>query len=495
MSLKIYQDFQARQEALASMVDVAQTNDERKDYGKTIFESVGEGGESAYVLSRRAVEKYRKYYGEEPTVGQLSMASAAIKNVLENHILPSHGDLITEETNSSNIPVRNIFLGMILPTVLTAITTRLTTPFPAEPDKAEIYRLWLKADSNWRGFTKGDLIDETFAGDYGNMDVIESLGTGNGVLTTFAKTLGYNLRKGRVKILIDKDVIAKDDENGAIAGTYNGAVAITGTVNYDTGAISITAGSALPNGLTVDAFVDADIEANSELIPKLRYDITKQEIFPHESVLAAQYSVQAMLNMQRNYNQSLASLSSRHLLNVMTSNIDRVIIDRMYQFALGSKNWDSTIPVGLSAEQYFPNILLTLDEISTELLVRTKKVGLFGVIGGDKFVRVCKSMSRVGLFDLAPEYRDYPQPHFVGRLGSIEIYKDPRIPSDEAVCVAKGQDYFQAGFYSSIAIPFMPFRHSVQEDLRYKQTLYGKQYREMQDRNYFMKLKITGTGV
>ena len=90
--------------------------------------------------------------------------------------------------------------------------------------------------------------------------MIESLGTGNGVLTTFAKTLGYNLRKGRVKILIDKDVIAKDDENGAIAGTYNGAVAITGTVNYDTGAISITAGSALPNGLTVDAFVDADID-------------------------------------------------------------------------------------------------------------------------------------------------------------------------------------------------------------------------------------------
>lgn len=64
----------------------------------------------------------------------------------------------------------------------------------------------------------------------------ESLGTGNGVLTTFTDTAAsLPVERGSVKVYVNAVQRATDDGKGNITGS-----GVTGTINYATGALSVT---------------------------------------------------------------------------------------------------------------------------------------------------------------------------------------------------------------------------------------------------------------
>jgi hypothetical protein len=498
-----FHQYLAETEDLASRINPLRSDNPKADLQESVFDTLGAHPQTqliAFGASRKACEVYEATYGEKPSVHQLASAHKAILNVLENKV-PSAGNgsliLEHEQTSTADIPVRNIFLGLVLPATLMSITSRLTTPFPSNPDHADIYRMFIRAASNWQGYSVGDIIDEDFSGGYGNMDVYHPIGTGNGTLTSFNATTNFNLVRERVKILVNMEELGKDDGNGNLVGTaqLNGTTCslVGATVDYTTGAISLTTNNPIPNGMVIEAKVDVDIEANPDLIPKIKYDISKFEVFPHESVIGAQYTLQAMLNLSRNYGQNMASVASRNLLNLITANTDRVIIRDMFKGAVGKKTFDAQLPTGLSVDQHYPTVNYVLEAMSQELVARNKKAGLFAMVCGPTLSRFFKAQVRMGLMALAPNYRNVPQPHFVGRYGGIEIYEDPQLPATEGVGIAKGEDYFRTGYYSSIAVPYMPFKHAVMEDLKYKSTLYGKQFRDfapIDGRLYFMKFEV-----
>ena len=79
----------------------------------------------------------------------------------------------------------------------------------------------------------------------------ENIGTGNGVQTTFTGTLAF---KGGNPLsmcfglqITAGSVSGKDDYNGKISGTG----IVTGTINYVTGAYSITFSSPVPNATAI----------------------------------------------------------------------------------------------------------------------------------------------------------------------------------------------------------------------------------------------------
>jgi hypothetical protein len=501
-----YNQFLAKSESLAKEINPYKyPDDPQKDLNESVFRHMADHEESmavAFGAGRSAVEKYKETYGEDPSIGQLSCAHQAIKNVMEGKIgAVGNGEIILEaaETTSNDIPIRNIFMGMVLPATLMSISSRLTTPFPSEPDKAEIYRLYTRSASNWNGFSDGDLIDESFAGGFGNMDIMQSMGTGDGSTTSWTHTVGFACQKNRVQIFVDMDLLGTDDGSGNINGTLtvNGSTisCVSSTVNYATGAVSLQTSGAVPSGLEIEVKVHADIEADPTLIPKIKYDTQRWEVQPFDSVIGSQYSLQAMLNLQRNFGQSLATLASRHLLNIVTTNLDRVIIADMWKQAKGKFTFDAQLPAGLSQDQHFPTVGIVLDQVNHDLITRNRQAGLFALVCGTKASAFFRSMARMGVVQMAPNYRTVPQPHFIGRYAplGIELYEDPNLPTNEALAIAKGDSYMLSGYYSSTAIPFMPFRHSVEQDLRYKNTLYGRHYRSVAPitgREFFTKFEV-----
>ena len=77
------------------------------------------------------------------------------------------------------------------------------------------------------------------------------IGTGNGVLTTFAGTLSIPVLAGSVVVSDSaQQWWGTDNGAGAIVDVNGG---VTGTINYATGAISVTFSSAPPNGNTIKA--------------------------------------------------------------------------------------------------------------------------------------------------------------------------------------------------------------------------------------------------
>jgi phage tail sheath protein FI len=93
----------------------------------------------------------------------------------------------------------------------------------------------------------------------------EALGTGNAVLTTFSQTYSLldPLAAGAVKIKVDGIQVAEDDGAGNISGT-----GITGSVDYDTGAVSVTfvTPPALSAAITADVITAPDASVTVTLL-------------------------------------------------------------------------------------------------------------------------------------------------------------------------------------------------------------------------------------
>src|SRR6185437_5340777 len=82
-----------------------------------------------------------------------------------------------------------------------------------------------------------------------------SVGTGNGATTTFSATLSGTVSANSLGIFSAGDLVGGDGGNGhfSTAGTLTGAGAISGTINYSTGALSVTFATAPASGAAITA--------------------------------------------------------------------------------------------------------------------------------------------------------------------------------------------------------------------------------------------------
>ena len=117
--------------------------------------------------------------------------------------------------------------------------------------------------STKRGATEGNLIYQDMdAGLYATETDFITLGTGNGVLTTFTKTFSPTpIVPFSMKILSNKIVIGNDDGSGKIVGI--GINSATSSVDYNTGVITVVFTTAPALGVVISAEANFDSEVNS----------------------------------------------------------------------------------------------------------------------------------------------------------------------------------------------------------------------------------------
>jgi Major capsid protein Gp23 len=166
---------------------------------------------------------------------------AKVENFLEN-LKQSHGEAVVQAN-----------LGALTPRVLDVvrifypnqIINMLADVQPLDGVVGSIFlmkpRFSDSLPANAPGaVTAGDEMFKTPTYYYASEVQGQDLGTGNGATTTFAGTLGTQpLRKSTVKVttLISGDVTTAVDDG---AGSLSGPDVSSGTVDYDTGAVSVT---------------------------------------------------------------------------------------------------------------------------------------------------------------------------------------------------------------------------------------------------------------
>ncbi|MCI4408958.1 MAG: hypothetical protein JHC26_07680, partial [Thermofilum sp.] len=167
---------------------------------------------------------------------------------------------------------------------------------PIEEELGLIYYKRVKAVTGGGNLSAGSTIVSVY-GDYvtpqgyTNAEVNEVIGSGNGTATTFTATLSYKpIRPGTV--VVQAGSVTGQDYN--YDGNIYGA-GVSGTINYQTGAISLTFATAPASGVSVSVTYWGNIEDLSLGVKEINYELdTKQ-------VRAKIYAVKGLIGLFKNW--------------------------------------------------------------------------------------------------------------------------------------------------------------------------------------------------
>lgn len=471
--------------------------------GGTIFEGCGTAAPMIAATSSNALRVFANQRGRLPADDLLASAYNAIENIVAfTSGAAKPAGLVFESASlntndSAQAMMRDRMIALILPAMLQAVTSNIIGFIPGNFNQSEIFKVWRTAGTTFGDLTAGDRIDWTFNGQYSSMDLRTAAtpATGNGVVTSFSIAPNKPIKKKSIKILHDKNIIAADDGNGNLVkvGTTTVNLGAGCTVNYITGAITVVFAAAPANGITVHVAYDVDIEKQPTLIPAINHEMDSRTLRPHEASITAATTLQALWGMRREFNLNIDNMATVGMRNLLAADKDRRHLRDLYFYAKGNQTWTYTVPnTGIAPQEYYENLRQSLLSIDATLMKQTGVSGLVGIVADSKAATIIKSTK---FFEPVPGYVRIPQPHYVGRLfGLWDVYEDPQGASYNCLCFAKGREITQAGYVAGDAIPAMTFKHAMQGDLKYNNTLWELAYRDLQPfdgREYLTTLTFT----
>lgn len=479
----------------------------------SVFDSAGASAGMMMSSAANAVRQYQQVYGELPSAELMASMGATIENMLDSNSPNEHvrqsAVLDSTEGNGSmsasdGILQRNRQVALVVPVQLMMITNDMVTHIPANYDKAEIFRINRIAGSDFGDLKKGDVIDTDFSGQYSSMDQRLLMGSGDGTEVDFsfsmqaAKGKAMPFVKGKVRILVDRTPCGEDDSRGGIHGRFTDSeganVTFNGTVDYTAGSVSITFSKAPKTGIEVHTIADISIENDPSLIPTVDHEMLSYTLFPHEAALASSNSIQSQFKGRREFDIDIHGMQLGTARNLLAAEKDRKRLNDMYFYARGEKQFSVVVPDGLGFRLHYESVQVVLLAISTELMNRTKRSGLVGIVAGTEASRILKSVGSPHMV-YAPGYRQLAQPHYVGTVFGYKLKEDPQMADPwNALCYAKGREHGDAGYVAGDAISAVNYAHSVGRSLKRENTLYELAYRDLHPhdgRAWFMWLKFT----
>lgn len=492
---------ECQRDGAAFMADSPDRNERlQQAVAGSVYESLGPRAPMVLAAHANAVRSYSEARGKLPS----DEIFANVHHNLSNLILssPDEGsngrvfESVQAMNTTEGVILRDHFAALVMPVALTTITNEFVTTLPANTNRSEIFRIYRKAGTDFGGIAAGTILDESFNGQYGSMDQRKLVGTGDGTEKDFTLNVGQPLKRsgsqfgGYVKVYVDRDLVATDDGNGSILG----GTLVGSTVNYDTGVITLTFAVAPATGIDIHVAYDLNIEKKPELIPYIEHEMQSWVLMPHESAIRGEVSLQAIYATQREYNIDLTSMTLSAMRNILSADKDRKRLNDMWFFSKGETEWNMTVPAGTIYQFHYETIRETLLQISTQLVTDNKRSGLTHIVAGKSATNLFRSLKDPH-FKAAPGYRETPQPHYVGKLFGIwDLYCDPQASEWEALCIAKGNTYGDAGYVAADAISGVPLKHPAGTDLKFRDTLWELAYRDLHPDNgraWFTKLIIT----
>ena len=325
---------------------------------------------------------------------------------------------------------------------------------PIEEELGLIYYKRVKAVTGGGNLSAGSTIVSVY-GDYvtpqgyTNAEVSEVIGTGNGTVTTFTATLSYKpIRPGTVVV-----------QAGSVTGqdfNYDGNIfgaGVSGTVDYKTGAISLTFATAPASGVSVSVTYWGNIEDLSLGVKEINYELdTKQ-------VRAKIYAVKGLVGLFKNWQiQKRFGISAEEelavdLVNALNAEILGDLIKKMKNALPATVSWDVTPPTGTDYFLHYQTFKFFLAGAEKKLVEQAKRGIISFIIAGTKACSVIKSqLGWKQLFD----GRGMFTAHLYGEIEGIPVIRvvdNDVLPQDMMIIGYKGASEFEA---PAVFCPYMP---------------------------------------
>lgn len=465
-----------------------------------------ENGKMIAAVHARALQGYETVHGHLPSDDLLASCDKAV----ENAILLGSGKAAVggvfesaEMSTTEGILMRDRLVSLVLPVWLQSITANMVTFIPGEFNQSEFFRIKRVAGSTFGDLQRGDVIDWDYTGVYSAMDQRALAATGDGTTKNInfdsATKYGvaYPMKPKRTRVYVDRKMVAEDNGNGALAGSFmqgTTTVVVSGTVNYNTGVVAITFSAAPASGAEIHVGFDVNIEANSALIPKVDHKMWSRVLYPHESAIAGNATIQALWALRRELGQDIDNLTMQALRNLLAADKDKKHLSDMMFHCQNSVDWVREGDPTLTLREHYESLNAALLEIDSVLMKGNGVSGLVGIVADTKACNLFRYLP-APYFVPAPNFRSIAQPHYVGKVfGSFDLYCNPFSAEEwTCLCYAKGPDHGQTAYVAGDAVPALTFRHPVMGDLVQRATMWDLAYRDMQPfdgEKYLCKLNM-----
>lgn len=426
------------------------------------WSTLGKVMEAHYAKQGRTLDPYQKANTFQLCENQMDLIMTKLQN-------------LSEATQSDAIAFQRQMLPVI-PAISASLVSEMVASVQAlDRPAGDIYLMKLNYGTTKGAVTSGDTAISAltghasseaarlFASDY----VINTLlGTGDGSTVTFTATLKYPTIASTIIIRL----VTTATGAITITGVDNGAGAITGTgiasgsIDYATGALSVTlsAAPASTSKLYVYSY-RFDIEKNTAGIGELNFDFTPLTVTTKKFPLKLNMSLFSQLNAQKLYNIALADEGMKFATQEIRFAIDQIVLKEAQDAALSTNaavspgTFDAS-PV--SGDQWIFRIhefKKYLSQANLAIFNKTLRVQGNVIVAG---LNVC------ALFDQLPEFKSSVSeganpgagPHLYGTYRQFKVIANPFMDANSYTMAHRGDNIMDA------SVVFAPYQLMMSTD-------------------------------
>lgn len=337
----------------------------------------------------------------------------------------------------------------------------------------------------------------------------ESIGTGDGSATAFSATLQFTPIRNGVGFVKQQVLTVKHTESATVnSGVADGAGAITGTniasgsVNFNTGAITVTFTAAPDNGTAISVEYEYLSEANAQ-VPQVNLQVNLREVRAHSRKLKALVSSEAAEDLRAFHGIDAESELVTAIADEIALEIDREILtDLQEQASGGTATFDRTVPSGITELDHLRALLTQLSNVSNAIHKATLRSPANWIVVSPEVAALIEQLSTHGDFrpNVFPAEPVIPMPQ--GQFGIFPmgtllnrwaVYRDPFFdPVGEVLLGLKGKSFMDAGFAWA---PYIPLQVTATfldpNDFTLKKGMRTRYAKEMLRPEFYGKVTVT----
>jgi hypothetical protein len=328
----------------------------------------------------------------------------------------------------------------------------------------------------------------------------EAVGTGDGSTTAFSHNLAWTpVRASSVKVVAGS-VVGTDDG----AGNITGAGIASGSINYVSGALSVTFSAAPAAAVAISATYQYNAEGSSK-VPSVNVDIALVAVTAKSRKIKALWSSEAADDLKALHGVDAEQELVAGVGSELALEIDREIIEDLRLGATGASTSYSLAPVsGVRELDTIRGMLTPMTLIANQIGKNTLRgPANFMVMSYDVAAQI-EQLSTDGFFRpvFAGDAEAFakaegPQSFGIMKMGTVMsrymAYKDPYITANQVVMGYKGSSFVDAGY---VWAPYVPLQISSTfldpNDFKFRKGIRTRYSKLLARSEFYGVLSLTG---
>jgi hypothetical protein len=402
--------------------------------------------------------------------------------------------VLNEESDASNISnFINYGFDLIAAVMPNLIAHDIVSVQPMTRRVGEIFFQDYRYGTSKGAITANDVLFSPFQSGTGDMYYssetvyLEAVGTGDASTATFTHTAVHlPVVSGEFSLTDGTETFTPDSSTPT---TLVGDLTGTGTIDYTTGAISVTFNTAPSAAQAITCTYKINFEENPDNIPQVDTNVYSQVVTAEKHALRAVYSLDAAYDLKMAFGRDMEADMLSALSNTIRANIDATIFDDLYVNAYSTiPAWTKTTAAGIHYlwhKESFKDVVIAA---SNKIFQNTRRVrGNFMVVG----INVANViMSLDGYKETAK--KPLPGPHVLGTYLGMTIILNPYYPDNEYVMGYNGPEWLDTGYVYAPYMALFATPPVTLDDLKTRRGMETRYARKVVNARMYVKGSIIG---